>query len=36
MTSIHVDLDRTEWTPASACKGPGALYQGREVFYRKG
>jgi hypothetical protein len=35
MTSIHVDLDRIEWTPGSAYKGPNALYQGQEVFYRK-
>src|SRR5258708_19472201 len=35
MTSIHVDLDSTEWTPGSAYKGPDALYQGQEVFYRK-
>ena len=35
MTSIHVDLDSIEWTPGSAYKGPGALYQGQEVFYRK-
>jgi len=35
MTSIHVDFDRIEWTPGSAYKGPGALYQGREIFYRK-
>ena len=36
MTSIHVDLDSIEWTPGSAYKGPDALYQGQEVFYRKG
>ena len=35
MTSIHVDLDSIEWTPGSAYKGPDALYQGQEVFYRK-
>jgi hypothetical protein len=35
VTSIHVDLDHMEWTPGSAYKGPDALYQGREVFYRK-
>ena len=35
MTSIHVDLDGIEWTPGSAYKGPAALYQGKEVFYRK-
>src|ERR1700747_1448383 len=35
MTSIHLDLDSTEWTPGSAYKGPSALYQGQEVFYRK-
>ncbi len=35
MTSTHVDLDSTEWTPGSTYKGPGALYQGQEVFYRK-
>ena len=35
MRSIHVDLDRIEWTPGSAYKGPEALYQGQEVFYRK-
>ena len=35
MTSIHVDLDSIEWTPGSAYKGPDALYQGHEVFYRK-
>ena len=35
MTSIHVDLDKIEWTPGSAYKGPDALYQGREVFYRE-
>jgi hypothetical protein len=35
MTSIHVDLDRIEWTPGSAYKGSGALYQGQEVFFRK-
>jgi hypothetical protein len=32
---IHVDLDGVEWTPGSAYKGPDALYQGQEVFYRK-
>jgi hypothetical protein len=35
VTSIHVDLDTIEWTPGSKYKGPDALYQGREVFYRK-
>ena len=35
MTSIHVDLDSIEWSPGSAYKGPDALYQGQEVFYRK-
>ena len=35
MTSIHVDMDSAEWTPGSAYKGPDALYQGQEVFYRK-
>ena len=35
MTSIHADLDRIEWTPGSAYKGPNALCQGQEVFYRK-
>src|ERR1700741_5626350 len=35
MTSIHVDPDRIEWTPGTAYKGPDALYQGQEVFYRK-
>jgi hypothetical protein len=35
MTSIHVDPDRIEWTPGSEYKGPGALYRGQEVFYRK-
>jgi hypothetical protein len=35
MTSIHVDLDSVEWTPGSTYKGPDALYQGQEVFYRK-
>jgi hypothetical protein len=35
MTSIHVDLDRMEWTPGSAYKGPEVLYQGQEVYYRK-
>ena len=35
MTSIHVDLDSIEWTLSSAYKGPDALYQGQEVFYRK-
>jgi len=35
MASIHVDLDSIEWTPGSEYKGPGALYQGQEVFYRK-
>ena len=35
MTSIHADLDNIEWTPGSAYKGPDALYQGQEVFYRK-
>jgi hypothetical protein len=35
MTSIHVDLDSVEWTPGWTYKGPDALYQGQEVFYRK-
>jgi hypothetical protein len=35
MPSIHADLDSLEWTPGSAYKGPDALYQGQEVFYRK-
>ena len=35
MTSIHVDLDSVEWMPGSVYKGPGARYQGQEVFYRK-
>jgi hypothetical protein len=35
MTSIHVDLDSFEWTAGSAYKGPDALHQGQEVFYRK-
>jgi hypothetical protein len=35
MASIHVDLDSIEWTPGSVYKGPHALYQGQEVFYRK-
>ena len=35
MTPIHVDLDSIEWTPGSVYKGPDALYQGQEVFYRK-
>jgi hypothetical protein len=35
MTSTHVDLDSIEWTPGLAYKGPDALYQGQEVFYRK-
>jgi hypothetical protein len=35
MTSTHVDLDRVEWTPGSIYKGPDALYEGKEVFYRK-
>jgi hypothetical protein len=35
MTSIHADLDRIEWTPGSVYKGPDAVYQGQEVFYRK-
>jgi hypothetical protein len=35
MISIHVDLDSIDWTPGSAYKGPDALYQGQEVFYRK-
>jgi hypothetical protein len=32
MTSIHVDFDRIEWTPGSAYKGPGSLYQDRRSF----
>jgi hypothetical protein len=35
MTSIWVDIDELEWVPGSAYKGPNALYQGQEVFYRK-
>src|SRR5580704_7501425 len=35
MPSIHVDFDKLGWTPGSAYKGPNALYQGQEVFYRK-
>ena len=35
MTSTHVDLDRVEWTPGSIYKGPDALYEGKEVIYRK-
>jgi hypothetical protein len=35
MTSTHVDLDRVEWTPGSIYKRPDALYEGKEVFYRK-
>jgi hypothetical protein len=35
MPSIFVDLDRVEWIPGSAYKGPNALFQGQEVFYRK-
>jgi hypothetical protein len=35
MTSIHVDLDSVKWTPGSAYKGPDAVHQGQEVFYRK-
>src|SRR5215831_6884758 len=35
MTSTHRNLDRMGWTPGSAYAGPGDLYQGHEVFYRK-
>jgi hypothetical protein len=35
MPSIHVDVDNMEWTPGSAYKGPAALFEGREIFYRK-
>jgi hypothetical protein len=35
MPSIHVDFDKLGWTPGSAYKGPNALHQGQEVFYRK-
>src|ERR1700722_16720417 len=35
MPSIHVDLDNLGWTPGSAYKGPAALFEGQEVFYRK-
>jgi hypothetical protein len=35
MTPINVDIDDLEWVPGSAYKGATALYENREVFFRK-
>ena len=35
MVSIHVDIERMEWTPGSAKYGSAAIYDGREILQSK-
>ncbi len=35
MVSIHVDIEKLEWTPGSAKYGPAAVHDGQEIIQSK-
>src|SRR5205814_4726372 len=35
MVSIHVDIEKLEWTPGSAKYGPAVIHDGKENFRQK-